>query len=32
MDVKTTFTTWTVIETLLGTIGFAIAWVSSALV
>jgi len=32
MDVKTTFKTWTVMETLLGTIGFAIAWVLSAFV
>jgi gluconate:H+ symporter, GntP family len=32
MDVKTTFKTWTVMETLLGTIGFAIAWALSAFV
>jgi GntP family gluconate:H+ symporter len=30
MDVETTLTTWTVMETLLGTIGFAIAWALSA--
>jgi gluconate:H+ symporter, GntP family len=32
MDVKTTFRTWAVMETLLGTIGFTIAWVLSAFV
>jgi H+/gluconate symporter-like permease len=32
MDVKTTFKTWTTMETLRRTIGFAIAWVQSAFV
>jgi gluconate:H+ symporter, GntP family len=32
MDVKTTFKTWTAMVTLLGTIGFAIAWLLSVFV
>jgi H+/gluconate symporter-like permease len=32
MDVETTLKTGTVMETLLGTMGFAIAWVLSAFV
>ena len=31
MDVKTTLKTWTVLETLIGVMGFAIAWVVFAL-
>jgi GntP family gluconate:H+ symporter len=32
MDVKTTLRTWTVMETLIGVVGFAIAWLLSLLV
>ncbi|MGY1840398.1 MULTISPECIES: GntP family permease [unclassified Modestobacter] len=32
MDVKTTLRTWTVMETLIGVVGFLIAWVLSAVV
>ncbi|MCZ2807193.1 GntP family permease [Modestobacter sp. VKM Ac-2983] len=32
MDVKTTLKTWTVMETLIGVVGFAIAWVLSLVV
>ena len=32
MDVKTTLRTWTVMETLIGVVGFVIAWALSALV
>ncbi|WP_299955602.1 GntP family permease [uncultured Modestobacter sp.] len=32
MDVKTTLRTWTVMETLIGVVGFAIAWVLSLIV
>ena len=31
MDVKTTLKTWTVLETLIGFMGFAIAWVIFAI-